>query len=316
MKNQTHSFRRVLVTGCAGEIAVAISRILRETQIFEEIWGCDVDPTGGCEYYFDKCLKVSPAESKIWFQEFEDLVLNNKIDLVIPTVEHELAEFIKFDTSHLNLLMVANEIVECCLDKYKTAQFLKNNSLGVAHTELLTDSIFDVDTKIIKPRSGRGSQGLHIVQTIDEFNGLKSMLKNDDWVCQNLLQPATEEYTCGVFRSAAGIIRTIVMRRVLKGGMTSSGSVAENRQIENLLNQTANAFGLIGAFNIQCILTEDGPIIFEINPRFSSTVRFRHLLGYNDLIWSIYDRYNIDLPPYNSPIPGTRFARAHEEILL
>jgi carbamoyl-phosphate synthase large subunit len=30
-------------------------------------------------------------------------------------------------------------------------------------------------------------------------------------------------------------------------------------------------------------------MIFEINQRFSSTVLFRHLLGFEDLIWSIED---------------------------
>lgn len=316
MNKKSCNFRKVLITGCAGDIAIAISRILREAQIFEEIWGCDINPTGACEYYFDKCLKVSPAKSNTWFTEFEGIVLNNDFDLVIPTVEHELAELIRFDVTHLNLMMVAKDILACCLDKYKTAQFLNDNSLGVANTKLLTDSSFDADALIIKPRSGRGSQGLHIVKTVDEFNFVKAKLENDHWVSQKLLKPAAEEYTCGVFRSSSGIIRTIVMRRTLKNGMTGSGTVEKNAQIDQLLNQTANAFGLIGAFNIQCILTEDGPIIFEINPRFSSTVRFRHLLGYNDLIWSILDRCNMDLPPYIGPKAGTRFVRAHEEILL
>ena len=129
-------------------------------------------------------------------------------------------------------------------------------------------------------------------------------------------EPKNQEYTCGVFRSAGGDIRTITFRRALKNGMTGSGSVEENKEIQDLLHQIADAFELVGSINVQCILTKDGPKVFEINPRFSSTVRFRHLLGFQDVLWSILDILNIDLPPFSVPASKTRFARVYDEIVL
>ena len=37
-----------------------------------------------------------------------------------------------------------------------------------------------------------------------------------------------------------------------------------------------------GPANFQLILTKKGPMIFEINPRFSSTVLMRNYLGFTD----------------------------------
>ena len=34
-------------------------------------------------------------------------------------------------------------------------------------------------------------------------------------------------------------------------------------------------------------ITKKGPRVFEINPRFSSTVLMRHRLGFTDLLWAI-----------------------------
>ncbi len=39
--------------------------------------------------------------------------------------------------------------------------------------------------------------------------------------------------------------------------------------------------------NVQLRLTDKGPRVFEINPRFSSTVLMRHRLGYCDVLWAM-----------------------------
>ena len=57
-----------------------------------------------------------------------------------------------------------------------------------------------------------------------------------------------------------------------------------------MCKKIAVEFKLIGSMNIQLILTKAGPRIFEINPRFSSTVLMRHMLGFSDLVWSVNER--------------------------
>lgn len=316
MNNDLIKFKRILITGCAGEIAIGICRILRDKGIADEIWGCDIKPVGGCEYYFDKSIKISRADSPAWFLELKEIISENNMDLIIPTVENELAELIKIDILPSGILMPDVHIIETCLDKYKTAKFLQNMNIDVADTELLVNAKFAQKALVIKPRSGRGSQGIHFAETKEKFDELKLSLQGDQWICQQLLEPKSEEYTCGVFRSNGGDIRTISLRRSLINGMTNSGTVVENMDVFAMLRKVAQALVLVGSINVQFILTKAGPKIFEINPRFSSTVRFRHILGFQDLVWSILDMHNIDIPLYNPPAVNTRFLRAYNEIVL
>ena len=266
----TYMFRRVLITGCAGEIGIAICKILRANNVAEMIFGCDVNPTGACEKYFDKLLLVNRADALTWIDQFKDIICQNEIDLIIPTVENELSRLViqKFDLS--KFLCPPEKIIATCLDKWETSRFLMANNLPVADTKLLSDHADIAYPLIVKPRSGRGSQNIYIVNTEVEFSDMKASLTSDDWVVQELLEPSSSELTCGLFRSKTGETRTLILQRVLKGGMTVSGVVMENEEVDAMLRRVADAFQLSGSINVQCILTDHGPKIFEIN-------RIKHL---------------------------------------
>ena len=137
-------------------------------------------------------MKVDPANSKKWFSDFREIVLNNNIELIIPTVENELAELIGMDGLIRNVLMPRAWIVDTCLNKYKTAQFLNKKNIGVAKTALLEESKFEDKPTVIKPCSGRGSR-VHVVATDKEFSTLKLSLPSHEWVCQ-VLEPKNQEH--------------------------------------------------------------------------------------------------------------------------
>ena len=64
---------------------------------------------------------------------------------------------------------------------------------------------------------------------------------------QELILPEDQEYTCGLYRTAEGEIRTITFRRWLQDGLTYAAEVAEIPAIEKLLVKIAGAVGLVGA---------------------------------------------------------------------
>lgn len=57
----------------------------------------------------------------------------------------------------------------------------------------------------------------------------------------------------------------------------------------------AEGLNLHGSMNVQLRLTDKGPRVFEINPRFSSTVLMRHRLGFSDVIWAIEEAEGKDI---------------------
>ena len=56
-------------------------------------------------------------------------------------------------------------------------------------------------------------------------------------------------------------------------------------------------------------------MVFEINPRFSSTVLFRHLLGFKDVIWAIEAQMNNSIESYSPPSVNTKFYKGFSEYI-
>ena len=307
---------KVLVTGCAGEIAISIAEILRENFSAYEVFGCDIQPRESFIRNFVETFLISPAGSTTWKQEILAIIEQNEIDLIIPTVERELIQLSEMFPEDDRIIIQPKEILQVCLDKYKTHNFLVNKGIRVAHTELLKNSVLTNDRKIVKPRSGRGSKGLKITNSKEDLEVLKTQLEGSAWVCQELLLPVNMELTCGLYRTRGEEVRSIILRRNLKNGMTHSGEVFEDKRVSMMLENIAIALDLKGCINVQCILTKTGPCVFEINPRFSSTVRFRHLLGFQDLKWSIQESLGIELEIYKKPVPGVKFVREGKEVIL
>ena len=73
---------------------------------------------------------------------------------------------------------------------------------------------------------------------------------------------------------------------------------------------------LKGSINIQLRVTNRGPVLFEINPRFSSTVGFRDKLGFKDLLWSMQLKLEEKVEKYTKPKKGTKFFRGLEKHII
>ena len=58
-----------------------------------------------------------------------------------------------------------------------------------------------------------------------------------------------------------------------------------NEAINSMCKTIAEGLDLHGSMNIQLRITVNGPRVFEINPRFSSTTLMRHIVGFTDVLW-------------------------------
>jgi len=307
----------VLVTGCAGDIGLSIGRLLRHAEVCEKVIGIDVHDHHPGEKFFDACEVVPRADDPAYEARLARVVQEHQPDLIVPMTEAEIGRFSARKQSSvlkIPLLMADQKSVEVGLDKWLTAEFLREENLPFPWTVLADTCHPNALPCIWKARSGRGSKNVRIVpdqRTADFLSG--SDRKGFIW--QELLLPDSEEFTCGVFRSKAGDVRAVSFRRELSGGLTGKGEVAELPEISQLLEELAEKLSLVGSINVQLRLTPKGPRIFEINPRFSSTVLFRHLLGFEDVVWSIRDLLGLKIPPYVPPKAGTRFYRISQEII-
>lgn len=308
----------MLITGCAGDIALALARIARDAGAARRLIGCDIHADHAGPAFFDVCELVPRADHSAYLEALERIVKTHGVEMIVPMSEAEIAVLLA--AGHLDTfagvpVLAANRLaVETGLDKYATFNRLSAHGLGVPWTRIVGEAPPLTLPCILKRRRGQGSKDLRIVSTEADVEIANQTRPGDLW--QELLLPDDQEYTCGVYRSRAGETRMIALRRRLQGGLTGTAVVADSMPFSPLLHGIADALQLNGSINVQLRLTADGPKVFEINPRFSSTVRFRDKLGFRDFIWSLMDSRGLAIGDYRAPSPGIRMYRGADEIII
>ncbi len=307
---------KILVTGIAGDIGNGIGRILRDSDSMTKLIGCDVHNQHMGQLIFDACKVVPMANEPDYIEKLLKIAKEHEVDAIVPTSEPELRHLTKQGISQcidkIPLVMPNLKAMEVGFDKLLTANFLAEHNLLFPWTIKVSGNDPKKLPCIIKSRFGAGNQEVRLIDDKELVPYYQKIFPDHIW--QECIGTADEEYTCGLYRSASGEFRSIVFRRRLSAGITTYGELAANSQIDQLCFKIATALELKGSINVQLRLTNDGPIVFEINPRFSSTVRFRHKLGFEDLIWSISEKLYGILPPYKAlPKAGAKIFRRYEE---
>ena len=288
----------ILVTSCGGDIGQSIGKILREINFCNLCVGQDINEKTPSKFIYNKFTIGPKVADKEYLSFIEKEVNNYNIDIIIPASEYELRFFLKNSINHTGkagILKVDNSILELSLDKYKTILFLKENGFTYPQTTLL-----DYSGKVkkypivIKKRESSGNKQYYFIRTEDELKNILSTINIDEkYIVQEYIGEEEGEYTCGLYRSVKGEIRNIIFKRELaQGGYSNYGVLIEDEKLSSIMRELALKLNLIGSINVQFRVKQGIPYIFEINPRISSTVMFRHLFGFKDLLWSLENTMN------------------------
>lgn len=309
----------ILVTGCGGDIGQSIGKILLESKYTKNLYGIDISDENAAQFIYPNFSLGLRYTHPNYLESLEFFINKNSIDIIIPIAEPELRFFSSrniFDRiGNAKIIIASSLALEIGFDKYKTSEFLKKENLPFPKTILAKDvKNIEQFPVILKSKTGSGSKDIHVINNMDEYC---FFTKNniEDYIVQEFLSDEQGEFTCGLFRSNKGEIRSLIFKRKLTGGYSGYGKVVENEVVKSLLEKLAIKLNLIGSINIQLRIDKNLPKIFEINPRFSSTVLYRHLFGFEDLIWSIQDKYDIELNSYNENSTGRKFYKGFQEFI-
>ena len=281
--------KRVLVTAIGGDIGQTIAQCIKNKYDDIYLLGTDVHDKHGGSLYVDDYITVPAANDSLYLDCLIKLVSENDIDVIIPVNESELKVLVN-GSVNLNIIHCSKEIINIGLDKLKTIDSLESFGIEVPWTIDADKEMPKTYPCIMKPRSSSGSKSIFIINSNAEAKFFSN--KYPGCVFQELLDPYEKEITCGLYRAKDGQIESIQFERVLVGGLTGWARVVRNKSVKNLLNVIAKNWNLEGSINVQLRITKKGPMIFEINPRFSSTVYMRHKLGFTDVIWSLKEFFN------------------------
>lgn len=279
--------KTILITGIGGDIGQSIATIVREEYPGIQLIGTDISLEHAGSIFVDIFIKIPMASSPIYLESIRSLMSEHSVDIIIPTSEQELSVFAPLiDEFGGNRCITAGiKVIDIGIDKFKTNRFISSLGIPAPWTVLATKESPLKFPCIFKAQSGSGSKNIFNVDNQEEADFLVKKYPNS--VFQELLEPAEQEVTCAVYRSKNGEVAVVQLLRKLMGDATGWAKVVYNNEILEMCKKIAIGMDLYGSMNIQLRVTELGPRVFEINPRFSSTVLMRHRLGFCDLLWAL-----------------------------
>jgi carbamoyl-phosphate synthase large subunit len=298
----------VLVLGVGGNVSQSIQKALALGRLPVRVVAACISPASAGLYLADKAYISPVARDPAFGPWLIDICQREAIDAVLCGSElvleelAPLAQEVKRETGAITLVSPP-EVLRRGRDKLESCRWLAEQRLPVPRFAAVSDRaaveelVSDCDFPLLaKPRFGKGSDGILILRTRAELDRvveaadltLRQIVVGEisaaDLILQEYLGDPAEEYTAGCFCDADGAVRgTIVLRRTLQGGTTTTAESGDFPEVAAVARQIAAALRPLGPANVQLRLHHGRPVPFEINPRFSGTTALRARMGFNEV---------------------------------
>lgn len=299
----------VLVTGIGGGVGQSIIKGLKlanaKAGARYNIIGVDADPLAAGLYRVNKSYLIPKANDATYIPQISNICRFEKVHAIIPGTDPEVAELadnrqkIEAETQ-AKIICSSSNAVNIGFDKWETYKFLSSNGFLTPKTSISQNADEILQTMhfpiIVKPRTGSASVGLFICINREELAHALSQLQDPlcqeyvygkDWEQKNqdkkYLSRQTDEYSTEVFVDKNGkIVNAVTNWRTMKKGIPSKAIIDDFPEINECAKKVVQAMpGVFGPVNLQCRLTSEGPVFFEINTRFSGSTAVRCAAGFN-----------------------------------
>ena len=277
----------VLITGIGGDISQGVATILRESRPDLRLIGVDVHTQHGGHLFVNATETIPGASASNYRVALQAVIAKHSVDVLIPMSEPELLALHPFHDfcPGIKWITAGAGVLAAGLDKLATVHAIESLGLPVPWTIPVGDGGPLAYPCILKNRYGSGSRAVFRIEGAENAEYFAKCYP--DAVFQELLEPADREVTCAVYRKQDGEVLSLLMLRRLTGGFTGWAKVIDDEETSLMCKRIAEGLDLRGSMNVQLRISDQGPRVFEINPRFSSTVLMRHRMGFSDVLWAI-----------------------------
>ena len=309
----------VMVTGVGGGgHGEQIVKALRLGKVDYRIVGTDMSPFSKGLYEIDSPEIVPPASDPDYIGSLLRICERHGVAAVFHGSEPELNVLSRHRCEFANrgifLPLNPQHVIDICMDKFKTCDFLKNAGFQTAAFRKVTSlkdlEDFDVLPAVLKPSvGGGGSANVFLAQTRQELQSFGGYLHAiyPEFMVQEYVGTPETEFTVGVLMSMDGeLLNSIAVKRIIMTALSSrlkapnrtarkelgtmlaisngisQGAIDRFPDVTGPCERIATALGCRGAVNIQCRVMNGAVYPFEINPRFSGTTSLRAMVGYNE----------------------------------
>jgi len=317
-----------------GQSAIDSLNLSRDYRIL----GCD----GNSNVYAHGYCDVFEVVPSIYATEYLDTILDlcdkHDVDLIIPGHDHELfvfaTEIDRFNKAGVSVIVSKPDLIEISRDKKIWFDYWKPLGCNIVPTYFVKDFKQEPDTTIfpaiVKPSGGSASQGISIVNTLKDLEGL-----TDDDIIQPYLFPEKTDPNYEaikkavaqgdfiqrseisiqlVFSSSSKFKGIFISKNTLKNGVPVFVDPINPDTFEHLdeilkFVPICEEKGVRGPVNIQGRISENGLFFFEMNMRFTGITGNRALLGFNEVQYLVNDFLNLPKISISSYAPGKKGVR-------
>lgn len=277
---------KIMVTYAGGIAGQSVIKMIKSSVYKDDIKTVGVD----CDRYavglnwVDKPYVVSTYPS--CEPELKKIIDIEKPDLILPTGEEDLYFLSQFENSY----MCSKELIELCQDKWVFYEHYVNTYKEMLPKTSLTSWGFDDCPIIQKPRVGRGSRG---VKLLENLNDIASVVDTQMVIYQEYLPGQEWTIDCLITEEEKIIIPR---KRVnIKGGNSTCGEIELNANIISFLKKFFENSKYIGILCVQMKEDKFGKLkLTEINPRFGGGSIFSTLAGVNFIDIILAKKYGDD----------------------
>lgn len=249
-----------------------------------KVFTADASNTAPGLYTGDAGFIIPPINSENYLNRLIQICSENKIDLIIPFIDPELPVLAKSKTiisevADAVALVSDPDVIEIGHDKILTAKFFQEHGIPTVETWLAKSYTWQGYPVIVKPRFGSAGKGVHECRQPQELTFYS--MYGDHLIIQRKLEGS--EITLDILCDQNSTCLTVVPRKRLKirAGEVERGITIEAPELLQWGIKIANALRAVGPINVQCFLTDDGPIFTEINLRFGGGYPLSYYAGVN-----------------------------------
>jgi len=274
----------VLITGAGGAATPQVIRHLQD--LGYRVLAADMDQGAAGLYVADKGFVIPAGGSEDFVPTLHRICWTEGVRALLPLVDEELIPAWDLERPGMAVVLPGREFIETCLDKWALMCALDFSGISVPLFVLGYNSLSALRPPyIVKPRTGRGSRGVTVCQTVDEVHTAIWNLKPP--YDKTLVQEYKEgtEYTVSVVVGRDGMVQAVVPKQIIqKRGITQRAVTRRVRVIDEVCRQIQDRLEANGPFNLQCIVDKNGKVWpFEINPRFSTSTTLTRACGVDEI---------------------------------
>ncbi|OPZ49708.1 MAG: carbamoyl phosphate synthase-like protein [Firmicutes bacterium ADurb.BinA052] len=275
----------VLIT-CAGRRTSLLSEFVKAARRREGIVAAaDTDALAPAVMLADTAVRMPPLRDSSYISVLEGAIRDMHADLVVPTIDTELLLLATYkerlERNGCTVLVSASNLVEILRDKFVMASVFSRHGIrvpacwvpGSINASDLPDALF------VKPRDGSASKHVYRLRR-SQLDAVLPMVPSP--MVQEEIQ-GPEITVDGLLDMAGRCVHYVPRRRVktLAGESVQSVTIDDSDIREWLLAVFGilGSMGGIGPMTVQAFLTDDGPVLSEINPRFGGGVPLAFAAG-------------------------------------